>query len=224
MTADRAGGGPAPERVVLGALAQARRVAVVGCPGSGKTWLATRLAALTGLPYVGLDDHYFDRAWQVRGPAERWRADHEALVQGTSWVMDGLHSTTLPDRLHRADAVVWLDYPTRVCVLGYLRRTARWRLTGRAPGYASAADGAVRLPPDATSFLRFILSFRRRRRPALAELLARQGADCPVVRLTRRSQVPGLLEALTASVDSGGQGRPARRDRRDVVAAPDDNR
>lgn len=224
MTAARASGGPGAESAALAALARSRRVAVVGCPGSGKTWLATRLAAVSGLPYVGLDDHYFDRAWRVRGPEQQWRADHGALAQATSWVMDGLHTATLGDRLHRAEAVVWLDYPTRVCVLGYLRRTARWRLTGRAPGYASAPDGAVRLPPDATSFLRFILTFRRRKRPALAELLAARGADCPVVRLTRRGQVPGLLAALAADGTGSGPGRPPRREGTDAVAPLGDTR
>jgi hypothetical protein len=202
MTAARARGrDQGPTAADAAALARARRVAVVGCPGSGKTWLATRLAALSGLPYVSLDEHYFDRDWQVRGPAEQWQADHGALAAGASWVMDGLHTATLPDRLGRAEAVVWLDYPTRVCVLGYLRRTARWRLTGRAPGYASGPGGSVRLPPDAASFLRFVLTFRRRRRPALAELLARRGAECAVLRITGRHQVPGLLAALAEPAD-----------------------
>ncbi|WP_052442486.1 hypothetical protein [Streptacidiphilus neutrinimicus] len=211
MRATRAGG-RGEWTAAVEELTRARRVAVIGCPGSGKTWLATRLAASSGLPYVGLDDHYFDRGWQIRCSPEQWQADHDALAQDAAWVMDGLHSTTLPERLNRAEAVVWLDYPTHVCVLGYLRRTARWRLTGRAPGYASAADGSVRLPPDAPSFLRFILTFRRHRRPALAELLARQGTGCAVLRLTGRHQVPGLLAALAERLPTAvPPASPARR-------------
>lgn len=178
------------------ALRSARRIAVVGCPGSGKTWLATRLAETTGLPYVGLDDHYFGSAWQPRGPAGQWARAHGELADGAGWIIDGLHMSTLDDRLRQADAVVWLDFPTRVCALGYLRRTARWRLTGRAPGYASSDRGAVRLPPDLLPFLWFILTFRRRERRRLAALLAARRPGCGLLRLRCRNDVRRLLGAL----------------------------
>ena len=41
-----------------------QRIVVFGTTGSGKSWLAERLATRTGLRVVELDRLYWGRAWQ----------------------------------------------------------------------------------------------------------------------------------------------------------------
>ncbi|POX64474.1 topology modulation protein [Streptomyces sp. Ru62] len=197
MTATGTGrGGLWPTR-----LAAARRIAVIGCPGGGKTTLARRLATLTGLPYLGLDDHYYDRAWQLRQPYDAWPTAHDALTERPAWILDGNHASTLEGRLRRADVVIWLDLPTRHCLWGYLRRSTRWVVSGRAPAYATGSDGRVRLPPELPGFLYFIATFRRRVRPAVVEELDRRPPGCTVIRLRSRKDVRALLGAAAQVKD-----------------------
>lgn len=41
-----------------------KRVLIVGSPGAGKSTLAKKLAARTGLPLTHLDDLYWNAGWE----------------------------------------------------------------------------------------------------------------------------------------------------------------
>ena len=103
-----------------------RRVLVIGCPGAGKSTLTRALAETLGLPAV-----YLDRLWWKSGWINRTRAEFDARLDaalaGDAWVMDGNYLRTLPRRLERCDAVLFLDYPRRLCLFRALRRILRWR-------------------------------------------------------------------------------------------------
>lgn len=87
-----------------------RRVLVIGCPGTGKSTLTRALAETLGLPAV-----YLDRLWWKSGWINRTRAEFDARLDaalaGDAWVMDGNYLRTLPRRLERCDAVLFLDLP-----------------------------------------------------------------------------------------------------------------
>lgn len=120
--------------VALKLWATMQRIAVIGCGGAGKTTVAPALGRRLGLPVVHLDEHYWSPGCQPADPAA-WRALHERLVAGESWVIDGNHMSTLEGRLAAADTVVFLDV-TRWC---YAWRVT-WRvLAGR--GHANTAPG-----------------------------------------------------------------------------------
>lgn len=52
-----------------------------------------------------------------------------AIVTTDRWLIDGTYGGTLGERLVRADTVVYLDYPIRLCVARLLRRI--WIYRGR---------------------------------------------------------------------------------------------
>lgn len=124
-----------------------RRVCVIGCCGAGKTVLADRLGARLGLPVMHLDGHYWLPGWR-RPDADVWRQRVEALATSESWVLDGNYAGTLDVRLPRADLVVVVDYPRRICMARVLRRWAR--LHGKpyaAPGCPERTGSAVQERP-----------------------------------------------------------------------------
>lgn len=110
-------------------LREARRIAVVGNGGAGKTTFSDRLGALLGLPVVHLDGEFWRPGW-VSPPEEEWRARQARLVAEDAWVLDGNYGGTFDLRFARADAVVWLDVPRARCLLGAVGRS--WRNRGRA--------------------------------------------------------------------------------------------
>ena len=141
-----------------------RRVLVIGCPGAGKSTLTRALAET------------LEPAGRVSGPAVvevRLDQPHSSGVRrpagrgpgGDAWVMDGNYLRTLPRRLERCDAVLFLDYPRRLCLFRALRRILRWRGRTRP----DMAEGCPeRLDP---AFIRWIWDFHRTQRPRVLELL-----------------------------------------------------
>src|SRR5262245_2440742 len=101
-----------------------QRVLVLGCCGAGKSTVSRRLAAVTGLPLIQLDLLYWRPGWTPT-PAEEMDALVTRLCAGPRWIIDGNYQRSLPLRLPRADTVIWLDYPRRVCMARVLWRMAR---------------------------------------------------------------------------------------------------
>jgi adenylate kinase family enzyme len=88
-----------------------RRVAVFGNAGGGKSTLSNRLAAITGLPLVALDQVKYQPGGQAVSDAE-YKAAHDQLLQQDQWIMDGYGSLeTVWERLEVADTLVYVDMP-----------------------------------------------------------------------------------------------------------------
>src|SRR6476469_5299212 len=101
-----------------------RRIAVVGTSGSGKTTFADRIAARLDLPRIELDALHWQPGW-VASDVELFRDRVRAATAKEAWVSDGNYSAVRPIVFHRADTIVWLDLPLRICLWRVIARTAR---------------------------------------------------------------------------------------------------
>jgi adenylate kinase family enzyme len=101
--------------------ASVERVLIIGSPGSGKSALAQRIGAATGLPVVHLDSHYWGAGW-TEPSREEWRTRLTELMAGPRWILDGNYTGTLPLRLARADTAILLECPRWLCLARVLRR------------------------------------------------------------------------------------------------------
>jgi adenylate kinase family enzyme len=107
----------------------ARRVAVVGVTGSGKTTLAAALARRLNVPHVELDALFWGPNWTPR-PRELFRARAAEALAGDAWVVDGNYSSLRDLIWPRAEVLVWLDYALPLILWRLARRTWQ-RLTRR---------------------------------------------------------------------------------------------
>ena len=98
-----------------------KRVLVIGSPGAGKSTLATRLAALTGLPLVHLDQEHWSAGWVEPEPVT-FRDKMAAIIARPRWIIDGNYGATIEQRLARADTVIHLDFPAWLCVARIVKR------------------------------------------------------------------------------------------------------
>jgi adenylate kinase family enzyme len=161
-----------------------RKVLVIGSPGSGKSTFAARLAPALGLPVIHLDRIYHDGYSNDR---LAWRKHvRNELITRERWVMDGHHPATLAVRIEAADTVIYLDYPTRIC----LARAIRRRL---APPVARPD-----MPPGwrerlSISLLRSILLFRTTEAHRVRELLARPAPGRRVITLSSPAEAEAFL-------------------------------
>lgn len=160
---------------LLAAIDAARRIAIIGSPGAGKSTLARALAARTGLPLVHLDQLHWRAGWTAP-PEPEWQARVRAAAEGERWIIDGNYGTTLAPRLARAELVLWLDPPTALCL---------WRVATRIAGQWGRvrADMAPGCPERLDwRFLRYVACFRRDSRPALVAEVERAAGRVFVIR------------------------------------------
>ena len=105
--------------------ASTHRTLVIGNSGSGKSWLAARIAARDGVEPVSLDDIYWiDRlALKKRGAADAI-AMAAVAAEGERWVIEGVYGWLIDAVTPRATALIWLDLPWADCKAGLLARGA----------------------------------------------------------------------------------------------------
>lgn len=102
------------------------RTIVIGNSGSGKSWLAERVADRSGAAYVDLDlIHWLPGGYGV----PRERADAIRLVQRAAqadrWVIEGIYGSLVNEVLANASALVWLCIDEAECVANIRRRGIR---------------------------------------------------------------------------------------------------
>jgi adenylate kinase family enzyme len=106
-----------------------RRVLIIGPCGSGKSTLARELAPRLGLPLIHMDQLGWQPGWvETDKPDLRAKVDH--AVAGETWLIEGNYGSVLAPRLERADTVIYLDFPIRLCLSRLIRRIVTHR--GRA--------------------------------------------------------------------------------------------
>lgn len=151
---------------------------MIGCIGAGKSMLARRIGDACRVPVVHLDQLWWEdgsyritghqtvAAHTMAGPA--FRDLQLELAGADTWVIDGGYIPDLDTRLTRADTVVFLDLPRRVCLWRLLRRHNR-----RRPDY----PGGVREGVGWLVILaRWIWRYPSQKRPAIESAIAHAGA------------------------------------------------
>lgn len=153
-----------------------KRVVILGRGGAGKSTLARRLGAITGLSVTPLDEVFWQLGLEPTPPDE-WRAVQEALVRGDAWILEGdLGPYDAVDvRLRAADTIILLDFPLLRCAWRTLRR-------GR----------------ERADYWRWVLAYRRRSRPVLLEAIAAHAPDAALHVL----RGPGAVERYLARAAS----------------------
>lgn len=106
-----------------------KRILIIGPCGSGKSTLARELAPRMGLPLVHMDQFGWQAGWVETGKAELAARVADAVAQD-EWLIEGNYGSVLAPRLERADTVIYLDFPIRLCLWRLARRI--WSHRGRA--------------------------------------------------------------------------------------------
>lgn len=164
------------------------RVLIIGSPGAGKSTLSRALAARTGLPLFHMDRIHWLPGWIERDRTEAADALTTVLA-GERWIIDGNYGSSLPQRLARADTVILLDYPTRLCLW---RAFQRWReYRGR-----TRPDMTEGCPENLNfEFFWYVLTFRQAVLPRTERSL--RGFAGNLLRLRRPKQTETWLAGLS---------------------------
>lgn len=138
-----------------------KKVIVIGSPGSGKSVFSRSLHDITGLPLYHLDMMYWNPDKTKVGKEIFTQRLTDAL-SGDEWIIDGNYGGTLELRMEICDTVIFLDYPTEVCLDGIRARRGKPRTDMPWVETSDEEDG---------EFVKFVTDYVTESRPTVLELL-----------------------------------------------------
>ena len=103
-----------------------KRIAIVGCGGSGKSWLSKRIAENGDYKLTHLDNEFWKPNW-ARTPKDEWVEIQRKLILEEKWVIDGNYGSTMEIRFEVADLVIFLDINRLLCMWRAATRTGKKR-------------------------------------------------------------------------------------------------
>ena len=160
-----------------------KRVAVIGCPGGGKSTFSRALRDRVDLPLYHLDAIYWreDRTHLSR---EEFYPLMQEIIAREEWIIDGNYNATLEWRISACDLLIFLDYPAEVCLEGVRARRGQKR-----------SDMPWVEEGDDEEFLAFIRAFETESRPRILELMGRY-PEKTVITFRTRAEADKYLAAL----------------------------
>lgn len=172
------------------------RILVYGVTGSGKTALAARISASTGIPWHSVDDLTWEPGW-IPVPADEQRRRIEAICSGDRWVLDTAYGRWLEIPLARVELIVALDFPRWLSLSRLIRRTVARAIDGRPICNGNHESFRQMFSRDSIIAWHFRSFSRKRQRVRAWEV------DPPVpqvVRLTSPQEAMDWLARLTTRV------------------------
>ena len=171
-----------------------RRVVVFGTTGSGKSWLAARLAARHGLRVIELDKLNWGPDWQP-APLELLRHRVEREIRDGDWIVVGNYDSVRDLTWRAADTLVWLDLPFPLVIGRLFWRTLRRSVTKENLWGTGNTESLVRSFFTRQSILLYAMRTHGRNRRRFTIDTEFLGKDKKVVRLTSAREVERFLTA-----------------------------
>lgn len=159
-----------------------KKVIVIGCPGSGKSTFSKALHKISGLSLCHLDLLYWKED-QTRVERSVFLERLKAVLHKDEWIIDGNYASTMEMRISFCDTVIFLDYPTELCLQGAKERRGKAR-----------SDMPCILEDD-EDFLQTIRRYNSESRPQVMQLLARH-PEKEIHILQNRDQADEFLKTL----------------------------
>ncbi len=164
------------------------RILIIGCPGSGKSTLTRALSRKLGLPLIHLDQLWWKEGWE-HVTREEFDSRLAMALNMDRWIIDGNYSRTIPQRISRCDAIIYLDFDRWESLFGIFQRIL-------------SSHGKVR--PDMSSgcperfdweFFKYVWNFNENNRVRNYTYLA-QAQHARKVVLKSRREVRAFLDSL----------------------------
>jgi len=170
-----------------------KRIIIVGNSGSGKSYLSTKLSAITGLPLVHLDAVFWRPNWE-KTPRDEWIEKQKEMLAGREWIIDGNYGSTLALRFEAADVIIFLDINRLQCIVSAFKRQGKKRLD--LPGYL--------IEKRDFGFLKFCLliwNFHKKGRKTILELHEKY-PEKPFIIIRKRNDFEAFINSWQAGLSA----------------------
>ncbi|MBR6620660.1 MAG: DNA topology modulation protein FlaR [Clostridia bacterium] len=123
------------------------KIHIIGCSGSGKTYLAKALSRKYKIPCFDLDDIQWDNSadsYGVKLPVEKRNALLKQILQNDSWIIEGVYYSWVGQSFEDADKIFVLDMPQYLYKSRILFRSVKRKL-GFAKGKKETLKSVIAL-------------------------------------------------------------------------------
>jgi adenylate kinase family enzyme len=163
-----------------------KKIIVIGCPGSGKSYFSKKLSEITNIPKFHLDVLFWQENW-VKTPRDEFlNKILDVINNNSSWIIDGNYQSTLEFRIQYADTIFFLDMPTKLCLES--ERLRRGKPRDDLPSYL-IEEG------EDEEFVNLITNFQDNQRHLIVEILEKH-KDKNIIVFKSREEVNQYLLKL----------------------------
>ena len=160
-----------------------KKIIIIGCPGSGKSTFSRALRDRLDIPVYHLDMMYWN-ADKTTVEKSVFLERLSAVLKKEEWIIDGNYSSTMRSRMAACDTVIFLDYPTALCLDSIRERRGKPR-----------DDMPWVETEDDAGFIDLVKSFEVSQRPNIIELLE-QYSYKKIIVFKSREQADDFLDSL----------------------------
>ena len=107
------------------------KIHIIGCSGTGKTYLAKRLSNKYNIPHYDLDNIYWDNSSEKYGlKTEFEKRDNllQNILEKDAWIVEGIYYKWLEQSFKDADIIYILDLPKYIYKFRIIKRFIKRKL------------------------------------------------------------------------------------------------
>lgn len=107
------------------------KIHIIGCSGTGKTYLAKKLSNKYNIPYYDLDNIYWDNSSQgygIKTSVEKREALFQKILEKDNWIIEGIYYKWLEQSFKDANIIYILDLPKYICKFRIIKRFIKRKL------------------------------------------------------------------------------------------------
>lgn len=107
------------------------KIHIIGCSGTGKTYLAERLSNKYNIPHYDLDNIYWDNSsekYGIKTEIEKRDKLLQDILEEDSWIIEGIYYKWLEQSFKNADIIYVLDLPKYIYKFRIIKRFIKRKL------------------------------------------------------------------------------------------------
>ena len=161
-----------------------KKIIVIGCPGSGKSYFSKKLKDILNYPI-----YHLDLIWNKPDKTTISREEFDSILNKKfledTWIMDGNYQRTLEMRINACDTIILLDFDLEVSLEGATSRVGQQR-----------DDMPWKEESLSEEFKNKILSFREEKLPEIYKLLDKYKDEKEIIIFKNREESNNYLDGL----------------------------
>lgn len=169
---------------MIDGLLKAKRIAVIGNQGAGKTTLAVKLSGI-------LDIEFVEIYWRANITIEQEaQAVKECTLQKESWIIDGDFGL-----LEFADTVIFIDFPLFLCLTGVIKRSLNYMKDWNFVSLKTYLQIPAKIV-ERVLFFKEVIQYRSKDEPAMLAKIGISKQQQNKITLKSRKDAQLLIESL----------------------------
>lgn len=174
-----------------------QRIMVIGVSaGAGKSTFAARLGKALDIQVFHLDAYFWKPGWVEASIEEFSQSQQEMIKNHNSWIVEGNYTATFDIRAEKADTIIYIELPLRVCLYRVMKRWLT-NLGNRRPDLGGECTERMEW-----GFLKFIITTYRARKKAMKSRLDFYQEDKLVVRLKGQRAIEYFIREIEKAKSS----------------------